>query len=407
MDLKRIFFLENEIMNYQWGSKTVIAELLGKPSPSPEPLAEMWMGAHPKAPSRVKTGSESVLLPELIRKYPEAILGKETAQDFGHRLPFLFKVLAACEPLSIQAHPDKIQASEGFARENEQNIPINDDKRNYKDKAGKPECICALTPFTALCGFREIDEIKMLFAEACGEKASPILNNLREVRDGGLPETQGLKYFFKQLMETNDDDKKELIEAASSSVQAASGADPALKWMVRIREMEKFKHDIGIFAPIFLNLVVLKPGQALFLPPGRLHAYLEGAAIELMANSDNTLRGGLTGKHVDLEELLKAIRFVQTPVEILKLQKDPETVYKTPADEFILSRINTGHGSGYHCTRKRSIEIAFCTQGNALISYSNDYSPLEIKKGDSLLIPALVENYRIEGSAVIYKAGVP
>ncbi len=407
MNLKKVFFLKNEIMSYQWGSQTAIAELLGKPSPSPDPQAEMWMGAHPKASSKVKVNNKWVLLSELIGKEPEAVLGKETARGFNKRLPFLFKVLAAGQPLSIQAHPEERFALEGFNRENIQKIPINDKIRNYKDDRSKPECICALSPFTALCGFRKIDEILRLFEKIGDEKVVPALKKLREIKVGCLSVKEGLMYFFKSLMETDEDSKKKLMDAVVFSAGAGNDREPALSWMTRIHAMEKFKNDIGIFAPIFLNLVILKPGEALFLPPGQLHAYLEGTGIEIMANSDNTLRGGLTKKHVDLTELLKAVRFEETRINILEPQEDLECTYQTPAREFILSRIEIKQGSPFHRTGKKSVEIVLCTEGSAVISYSGGHGPLKIKKGDSLLIPALVDGYQIKGRAVLYKAGMP
>jgi mannose-6-phosphate isomerase len=231
-------------------------------------------------------------------------------------------------------------------------------------------------------------------------------NTLKKDQDGRLSVEEGLKTFFKSLMEADENLKKELIRTMITSARKNNNPDPALEWMMRIQAIEKFKNDIGVFAPLFLNLVVLNPGEALFLPPGRLHAYLEGTAIEIMANSDNTLRGGLTQKHIDLTELLKVVRFEETKIGIINPPKNLECIYKTPAREFMLSRIHIDQERPYYRTDRKSIEIALCTEGTVVISCTDNHQPLTIKKGDSVLIPAVVDSYRMTGSAVIYKAGV-
>jgi mannose-6-phosphate isomerase len=320
------------------------------------------MGAHPKAPSMVKYGGKWVSLLELIKNNPEDILGKETAQKFNNTLPYLFKVLAAAKPLSIQAHPGKTQAISGFEKENRLGIPIDAYNRNYKDDNHKPECICALTPFWALNGFRRVSEILLLMEKICPQGLAGELDDFRN-----QPDKQGLKNFFTVLLTMEPERKKQVIDDALKNAHRFSEDDNLFKWTIKL--YNEYKTDIGIFSPILLNLICLKPGQAMFIPSGTLHAYLDGVGIELMANSDNVLRGGLTSKHVDVRELLSILDFEERGVNIIasKKSKDFEMIYLSPAEEFVLSVISDNKEIAYKSPVKRSIEIILCTNGKALI----------------------------------------
>ena len=218
-------------------------------------------------------------------------------------LPFLFKVLAAAKPLSIQAHPNRDQAREGFARENRQKISLNAFNRNYKDENHKPEIICALEPFWALKGFRRVEEI-ILLMDKIGIRASleEDLNALRR-----RPNQEGLKTFFRALINDGEGTADRVLREAVEQCEKLADDDPAFEWVIKLSEA--YPDDIGILSPILLNLVHLQPGEAMNIPAGELHAYLEGAGIELMANSDNVLRGGLTPKYVDVSELLNILTF--------------------------------------------------------------------------------------------------
>jgi len=291
--MDRIRLLRNPIREYAWGSRTALAELLGQPSPSAQPQAELWMGAHPVAASDVRCDSHWVPLGDWIRRDPEAVLGPEVARRFAGELPFLLKVLAAAQPLSLQAHPDAARARAGFERENAAGIALDAPQRCYRDPSPKPELVCALTPFAALCGFRPIDDI---VAQVDGLRARHLAGLMEPLRRDRSREN--LRGFYRGLMELA---ASEAAEAVAEAVEAAASGygDPEVRsWL---RELgEAHPGDPGVLSPLFLNLLELRPGEALFLPAGELHAYLRGTAVEIMASSDNVLRGGMTEKHVDV-----------------------------------------------------------------------------------------------------------
>jgi len=394
--------MKNTVQEYAWGSYTAIPELLGNHSPASTPQAELWMGAHPKAPSMIKCNGtwESLIL--MIERNPKDILGKAVADKFGNRLPYLFKVLAADKPLSIQAHPSLAQAKEGFARENRLGIPLDGYNRNYKDDNHKPECICALTPFWALNGFRKIPEILLLMEKISPKELEKEIHNLR-----CQPNSYGLKRFFETLMTIDRKRQQQIIGAAVKNAQKLKNDDQAYKWMIDLHKV--YPADIGVFSPILLNMICLRPGQVMFLPAGELHAYLDGVGIELMANSDNVLRGGLTPKHVDVPELLDVLNFEGRGVNILSAQEADggERVYSNPADEFVLSVISVKEGSGYYSSEIRSVEILLCVDGDSTVTDLGSNDKLTFSMGKSIIIPAGVKKYHIEGKAIIYKAAVP
>ena len=400
--MKTIGLLKNTVQEYAWGSYTSIPELFGKDSPSNRPQAELWMGAHPKAPSMVNCEGKWISLIELIKNNPIDILGKEVANRYGNKLPYLLKVLAAAKPLSIQAHPDLKHASAGFERENSLRIPLNAFNRNYKDNNHKPECICALTPFWALNGFRKISGILSLMEKICLQDFNKELDDLRN-----QPDHAGLKRFFNDLMTMDFNRQKLLIKDAVKNAQKLSKYNKAFEWIVNLHN--EYQEDIGIFSPVILNLICLEPGQAMFLQAGELHAYLDGVGIELMASSDNVLRGGLTPKHVDVSELLNVLNFEEREINILSAQKrsNYEYIYLTPADEFELSVITDDKSIDYTSSEKRSIEIILCTNGEATINDIGKNVSVVLVKGASVVIPASVEMYGIKGKGTFYKASVP
>ncbi|QTA88530.1 mannose-6-phosphate isomerase, class I [Desulfonema magnum] len=400
--MKRISVLKNTVQEYAWGSHTAMSELLGKKPPSDNPQAELWMGAHPKAPSRVKSGGKWISLSALIEKNPEDILGKAVAEKFNNKLPYLFKVLAAAKPLSIQAHPNQKQARQGFERENRLNIPLDAANRNYKDDNHKPECICALTPFWALNGFRKISDMLPLMERICPKRLENEVDDLLK-----QPDRRGLTRFFHGLMTMDLHRQKEVIANAVVNAHKYAEDDPVFKWIIKLHSV--YLSDIGVLSPIFLNLICLDPGQAMFLPAGELHAYLDGVGIELMANSDNVLRGGLTPKHVDLTELLRVLNFQERDLNILTPQKISkyESVYSGKADEFVLSVVSVKKNMTNATFATKSVEMLLCTKGTARIIPADKKYTVKVNKGTSVIIPAAVEKYRIEGNAVFYKASVP
>ena len=394
--------LENPIRNYAWGSRTAIAQLLGEALPSEQPQAELWMGAHPEAPSRALWSGETLPLPELIRRDPAGVLGSRVAERFRGELPFLFKVLAAEEPLSLQAHPDARQAEEGFARENASGLAPGAPERSYRDPCHKPELLCALTPFDALKGFRSIGTALDLLDRAGLSGLDPELRALRS-----QPTRAGLRRFFQGLLTLARERRERVVAEAAGRASELRDADPAFEW-VRVLHRH-YPQDLGILAPLLLNLVHLEPGQALFLPAGELHSYLRGVGIEIMANSDNVLRGGLTPKHVDLPELLRVLSFVDGEARILlpRPAREGEEVYETPAREFALSVIRTRESQDYWSPPERSVEILICTEGSCQVSEKGGGGELQLAQGNAVLVPASVGCYRLAGCATLYKASVP
>jgi mannose-6-phosphate isomerase len=347
------------------------------------------MGAHPKAPSLVAVDAQEML-------------GRKTAVMFHNKLPFLFKVLAAAQPLSLQAHPSFTQARKGFERENSQGMPLGAPQRNYRDANHKPECICALTPFWALHGFRKIPEILALGSRL---DLAVFEDHLKVLRN--RPDAQGLKSFFEALMTLSPAKRILLTDQAVKTAQTFASEDPVYRWMGKLGKA--YPGDIGIFGPIILNLILLQPGQALYLPAAELHAYLEGAGIELMANSDNVLRGGLTPKHVDIAELLRVLNFEERTAHVLTphTTADGERVYECPAREFVLSTISVVSKTTYFSPTDRGIEILLCTAGAGKITDQGTGEEIALSKGRAVLVPAAVKGYTLEGEAVVYKAAVP
>ncbi len=393
--------MKNPVQHYAWGSFDFIPDLLGNATPADEPWAELWMGAHPKAPSQVEYDGRWVSLPELIEKFPEQILGKTALKRFGRQLPFLFKVLAADQPLSIQAHPNRDQAVAGFLRENQAGIPLDAPQRNYRDDNHKPECLCALTEFWALNGFRPITDMLAALARACSPELRPELDAFSQQADVG-----GLRRFFHGLMTLPDARRQRIVEQAVQRAAESAADDPAARWMVELQRW--YPGDIGVLGPLLLNLVQLNPGEALFLEAGELHAYLRGCGIELMANSDNVLRGGLTVKHVDVRELLQVARFEPKTPRIIRRETQSfcEAFYPQPAREFMLAVISLAGGRPCEC-RGGSVAILLCMQGRAAIRAGGDRREIILKRGDAVLVPAAVQRYRLEGEAKLYKAGLP
>jgi mannose-6-phosphate isomerase len=390
--------LRNTIQEYAWGSHTSIPELLGTPSPSDKPQAELWMGAHPKAPSLAVTDDGLRPLDELIRLEPEAILGKRVSERFGGRLPFLFKVLAAAEPLSIQAHPTLEQARAGYARENEMGLPLDAPDRNYRDDNHKPEILCALTPFWVLNGFRRIDRIVDLL-ETIGP--AELTGEIRALATEGDPGR--LKRFFSSIMTMDKDRQNRAVEQVAGYAAGQPQSEPVWRWVVTLND--RYPGDIGVLSPILLNLVEMQPGQAMLCQAGQLHAYLDGLGIELMANSDNVLRGGLTPKHVDVPELLNTLTFDEKQLELHN--PDGAGFYPSESDEFLLSVLHVDEDSPYQSADERGVEILICTSGGGAIRGVGTEERLPLKKGESFIVPSIAPPYRLEGTATLYRASVP
>jgi mannose-6-phosphate isomerase len=287
-----VYALEGVIRPYAWGSRTEIPALLGIP-PTGAPAAELWYGAHPGDPSRVGDST----LDKLIAAEPERLLGSSVVQKLGPQLPFILKVLAAETALSIQVHPNLEQARAGYAAEDARGLPRDAPQRNYKDANHKPELLCALTEFDALCGFRPVGATLRLL-DVLG------LTWLRDVLAG-----DGLRAAFTALVSL--DEPVLLVEAVVARLPRLAGTEWASLGDALTRVAQDFPGDVGIAEALLLNFVRLAPGEAIFLAAGNVHCYLSGMGIEIMANSDNVLRCGFTRKHVDVPELLRITDFAE------------------------------------------------------------------------------------------------
>ena len=320
--------LRSPIRGYAWGSRSVIAELQGRPVPSAEPEAELWLGAHPCAPSMVEHDGVEESLADLVAAAPQKWLGDAVVTRFGPRLPYLLKVLAADAPLSLQAHPDADQACAGY--DAEQNASP-EKHRNYVDRCHKPELLVAVTPFEALCGFRDPGASAELLAAFGYPPLDPVVSALR-TGVGGLREA------VRRLLTWPQDDRQALVDAVATAdvpAEFARSAAPTRHLAAR------FPADPGVVVALLLNQLRLGPGQAIWMPAGNLHAYLYGAGVEIMAASDNVLRGGLTSKHVDVPELLRVLRLevLEDPV-VSPVPVAPGVVtWPVPVPDFALHRV--------------------------------------------------------------------
>lgn len=401
--MRDIFELDNTVLPYPWGSRTRIAELLGRAVPTSEPQAEMWMGAHPKAPSRVDLGGDERGLDRLIEENPVELLGEELGRGAEPRLPFLLKVLAAERALSIQAHPNREQASAGYEREERAGIPIAAEERNYRDRNHKPEVLFAVEPFWVLRGFRAEAEILELVETLGLPRLAPALLAMRDGRDKAGP-GGGLRSFFAATLRFGQAGMAEFNREVVAAIGKLGLEQHAIyRWVLRLAD--QFPADRGVLAPLFLNILRLSPGQAIFTGPGILHAYLEGFGVELMANSDNVLRGGLTTKHVDVGELLSILRFEQQVPEILEPQVSAdggERRFAPAIPDFALTELSLSPGPA----RSRAVkgpEILFVLRGEGILRQAEG-GELPFRRGQSFFVPAGTLSYQLAGDATLFRA---
>ncbi len=408
----------NPIRPYAWGSRHFIAALQDRPVPTSSPEAELWLGAHPAAPSVVvslpaETAEErraspptlALTLDRWIAENRAETLGADVAARFGGELPFLMKILAAAQPLSLQAHPSRAEAERGFDAEEAAHVPIDAPERKYKDRHHKPELIVALTPFVALCGFRPVVETRRLLAELGGEALEPC----RRLLDRDPPE-EALRGVFQYLLGLPATEQRHLTEAvrrrvSRNGVAATAEHAPELAWAERLADL--YPGDVGVVGALFLNLVHLAPDEGLYLPAGNLHAYLEGAGVEIMANSDNVLRGGLTPKPIHVAELLRILRFEEArPKPLRPTPIDAgEAVFETPADEFQLSRLRLGADGPPLERVPLGPEVLLVTDGEVELGWGSD--AVRLARGGSVFVPSSSPPYRLSGKGNVYRARVP
>jgi mannose-6-phosphate isomerase len=402
--------LENPVREYAWGSRTAIPGLLGV-APTGAPQAELWMGAHPGNPSQVCDDRRETLLAR-IEAAPAEELGPDVVTRFGPRLPFLLKVIAAAAPLSLQAHPNAAQAAEGFAQENARDVPLTAADRNYRDPHHKPELLCALTPFDALCGFRPaLDTIRLLdgvlrVGTAAGEgtPAGRAVPALRPYVDAlrARPNQHGLREVVTGLLTLPAHKRNPLVAAVAVAAElaAAAGGEFAAELRTAVKLAAAYPGDVGVVIALLLNLLRLEPGQAIFLPAGRMHAYLCGTGVELMANSDNVLRGGLTPKHVDVAELLRILDLSDSPppTPLPRRVGPAEEVYDTPAPEFRLSRLTVDAPVALD---PAGPQILLATDGEATVTGAG--APVRLTRGRSAWVPATAP-VTLTGTATVFRA---
>jgi mannose-6-phosphate isomerase len=369
--------LDNPVRPYAWGSRTAIADMLGRPVPAPHPEAELWLGAHPGDPSRV--AGESLV--DVLAADPEGQLGASVVARWHGRLPFLLKVLAAEEPLSLQAHPSASQAAEGYAREEARGIPRDASNRNYPDPTPKPELLCAVTEFHALAGFRDPHETVALLQAVATPGLEPYVHLLAVE-----PNREGLRALFTTWITLPQPKIDALVpELLDECVVHVKEHGPfELECRTLLELGESYPGDAGVLAAALLNRLVLAPGEAIFLPAGNLHSYLRGVGVEVLANSDNVLRGGLTPKHVDVPELLRVLDFSYGDMAVSTgTPEGARYVYRTTAAEFELSRLEWMDGSREPVTLPGGTPRILMTTDGAL-----SVGELTLTRGQSVWIPA-------------------
>jgi mannose-6-phosphate isomerase len=392
--------LDNLVRDYPWGSARDIPEFLGIPA-SGEPVAELWMGAHPDLPSRVVRDGETRSLADVIAADPRAELGPDVVNRFGPRLPFLLKVLAAARPLSLQVHPDKQYAERAYATQ--QRTPGA--PRDYTDDNHKPELICALRDgFAGLCGFRPLPGSRELLAELDVAGLAELAAGLAQ----GEADPAGTLRGLVTGVLTGDTDRAPLIAAVGEACQGVAAAGgpwgPACAAYAVIAA--DYPADPGALVALLLNYVELAEGEAVFVGAGVPHCYLHGLGAELMASSDNVLRAGLTSKRVNVPELLRVLDF--RPAEPAVLRPVPGGyTYPTPADDFRLSRLDLSDqpfalpGGG----PDGGPQIVLCIAGAARLRDRSGHE-LELRRGQSAFLSAADAGVTITGHGTVLRAAV-
>lgn len=462
--------MRNSIQHYAWGSVDAFPRLLGMENADGTPLAELWMGAHPDGPSLVRQEGRWVTLAGAIEDDPEGMLGREVVRKLGSELPFLLKLLAAEKALSIQAHPSREQAEAGFEREERYGVSLDSPLRNYKDRNHKPEILCAVEPFWGMCGFRQRAEIEREFDAP--ELRGPAGRALRAALESVAEESAAQAAFLRALLSLSADRVDEVVRGAlalaerrladvkqSAPADCRSAAVQRCWWVTELGR--QFAGDVGVLAPLFLRLVFLEPGDALFISSDTLHAYLHGCGIELMANSNNVLRGGLTPKRIDVPELLRIIesgteehaaesaraaaersasggadsgRGDDTPGPIIYRCSDsrpagvldagesacsvqPERIsardgsiagrlwrYPVPVPDFTLERLVLEGNLPLERRRGEKPEIVFCLAGRIDIRHGDER--VTVPRGQSVFIPARQLHYTLAGEGEVFVASV-
>ena len=387
--------LTGVIQPYAWGSRTAIPELLGT-EPTGEPQAELWLGAHPLAPSIV----DGEPLDKVVAYDPVGVVGRAAVGAFGPRLPFLLKIIAAEQPLSLQAHPSRQQAEAGYAREQAAGVPRDAPHRTYRDGWPKPELLCALAETEALCGFGEPHETYQMFQRLAVDDA---LTLVAPLADADLPAPDRLRAVFSRLLRLGPDERTVISEIVQAA-EAMQGADDLARfWRTACELNTYYPGDPGVLAALLMNRITLQPGDALFMPSGNLHAYLSGGGIEIMANSDNVMRGGLTPKYVNVDELLAILDFTPGLRSLITPIEESRGVwrYPTPAPEFALWRLEP-QGEPVAVPAAGSGRVLLVTDGE--LTALSATAELDLVRGQSALLTA-GEEARLTGRGTAFVGG--
>ena len=378
-----IYRLTGQVQHYAWGGKNYIASLIGLNSAKDQPCAEWWLGAHPSAPSEIENASNKQPLIEFLSQNPTA-LGQISCQQFGDELPYLLKILDVEKPLSIQLHPTKAQAEKGFEAENAKGVSLTDSTRIYKDRNHKPEMMIALSDFWLLHGFKTKDQILATL------NARPSLQPLAEKLG-----KQSLAEFYADVMLADQSTLANwLLPIIVANQQPYKNGDLTLDnpdyWVLYTMEamaISSEKLDAGLVCFYLFNIVHLKEGEGIFQDAGIPHAYLRGQNVELMACSDNVVRGGLTPKYVDIVELLKIVDCREVTPQIISAapQNQSEFTYKTPVNDFALAQIRV-EPQQHTELNLQSAGILLVMQGELKIQEKS--TALTLKQGESAFITA-------------------
>jgi mannose-6-phosphate isomerase len=382
--MNKIYKLYNQIKHYEWGSAHLLPQFLGIENRNGIPYAEMWMGTNSGAPSKIS------MSPDFLDDK------KEDLFKLSGDIPFLLKIIAVEKPLSIQAHPDKEQAAQGFRREEELKLHLKSPSRNYKDPNHKPEILCALSPFTLMAGFRKPDEIHRSLEEFI--KVIPQLKELFSPMFRAL-KTDMLEVFFRILFYFSKLELEYITKLVNEVKISDTGGVTVQQWELMKNFAVLYPDEIAILSPLYLNYFTLQPGQAVFIPAGVLHSYISGFGVELMANSDNVLRCGLTPKYIDVPELMNILNFTSFMPPVITPGSSSWFCYQTPCDEFLLALMRA-HGSE-EIFPEKGPAVCVVTEGELLAD------GLIFKKGESFFIPQDAHSLSFAGNYSLFAAVTP
>jgi mannose-6-phosphate isomerase len=389
--------LRNPVQRYAWGSDRVLPEFLGEPNPTGEPWAELWIGAHGRASSSVEVGGVWRPLRRFVEDQPARVLGERVLARFGAQLPFLLKVLAVERPLSLQTHPGAQAAALGWAREEAARVPLDAPERSYPDANPKPELVCALGDFEALCSFRPLAALRERIAALGAPLFAAALVAAKPDAPGDV-----LAHLLTLPREVRSALAAELAACAGDDV----AGDPALGWVAALHDA--YPGDVAVAAPLLLHHVRLRAGEGLDLGPGDLHAYLRGTALEVMASSDNVLRAGLTRKPVAVDDLLAVLaRGAGDPPRVAPVPGGRgEAVYPTGTEWFRLSLLGLEPGSPLPVEVDRGAEVLLCLEGGGELAAADANDAVGFRRGEALFVAGETPRYELRGAATLARATV-